>query len=913
MSGLLSDAQKAAVKQHLNEIDDLQDIGADDIVATLEELSDTQSDRLGALTILNGERDRRNGKIKTHDYDIITTRPGQVHAIHECEPPMMNAEPFDYREQWERLQGPQFDDFVDADAPTIWQHQAGTGKTTNAELAALERGRQNTMLFDKHEKAREVVVDDALIDADLNDSTDWDPYHLKGGEQKRHPHCMDADHADEACPEHGHSSNCPSMCPIYDLEADSDLRQRYEAVARELGDIRAHVLLANELPEHDEDGHCPWSGQFPELESEDQVVGVHEYQTLKTATDGRDVIVDEAPSSLRTERHLTVDGCVRLANALKDFADVAPRDDPVGHTARTVAMFARHLGDILTTTTRTLADLEPPTPTWSAYESYDSAAGDHVATEPPDEPWQHAEALAQLKLGINRHLVNRIKRDDWSGTPFAMDELLAAAVAAGAPDAVRQAIALPALLEGCPRCGSDLKFHNGARACPGCNWHEDHDTLLTADSEAARARARIQRDQAGGATLRYEALPNVSDLPDDPLVLDATATPSKVAHLYGVDQDDLTIAGGEHLEASMHVTQILDGQYHASTIEDGDGARERIQNAIDTAARIHDRPLFAVKKGLKELFEFPDHGEVLHYHATRGLNHEACDAVMCIGAPHPDVDDLRREAELLALGRDDVRVGGTEHSSRRESPNPPVYRKLRHEDDHGLGRAVPTKHYDGLVGDLFRETRRNELEQTVHRPRPLLADADDPVDVYLLTNVPTEIPVDDVCTFEELADPLESLLDVPRGAFDLLEAVETTVTGNGPDGFRADQLVDVRDDGAVANKVQGYHRLARLSGLDVSQRTVYNWVTDLEDHGLLIPEEYEPRAGVSYAVDFDTLQSALSILSDNGGFKVAAVRRFRRLLERSSRPLDWVGWAREVFGPPSRAGGRGNDPPDAAN
>jgi hypothetical protein len=911
----LTESDEVRIQQFLDDQASIDDVDVGDIVEAVPELPDDDLVRAEILAILGVEQERRNGGLDTHDYDTITTRPGQVHAIHECEPPMMDAEPFDCRDQWERLQGPQYDAVVDADAPAIWQHQAGAGKTTNAALAALERDRPVTMLFDKHQKAREVVTDDALIDADLNADlgADWDPYHLKGGEQKRHAHCMDADHAGEACPEHGVSSNCPSMCPVYDLEADSDLRQRYDAIARELGDIRAHVLLADELLGHDEDGSCPWSEQFADLESEDQVVGVHEYQTLKTATDGRDVVVDEAPSSLRTERHLTVDGCVRLANALEDFADVAPRDDPVGHTARTVATFARQVGDILTTTTRTLADLAPPTPTWSAYESYDSAAGDHVATEPPDEPWQHAEALAQLTLGINRHLVNRIKRDDWSGTPFAMDELLAAAVAAGAPNAVRQAIALPALLEGCPRCGSDLEFHNGARNCPSCGWHEDHDTLLTSDSEPARARARIHRDRAGGATLRYEALPNVSELPDDPLVLDATATPSKVAHLYGTTRNDLTVAGGEHLEASMHVTQILDGQYHASTIEDGDGVRERIQNAIDTAAQIHDRPLFVLKKGLKEHFEFPEHGEKLHYHATRGLNRDECDAVMCIGAPHPNVDDLRREAELLALGRDDVRVGGGEHSSRRESPNPPVYRKLRYEDDHGLGRAVPTKHYDGLVGDLFQETRTNELEQTVHRPRPLLADADDPVDVYLLTNVPTDVPVDDVCTFEELADPLESLLDVPRGAFDLLQAVEATMTGDGPEGFRAEQLVDVRDDGTVANKVQGYHRLARLSGLEVSQRTVYDWVTALEDHGLLVPEAYEPRAGVSYAVDFDTLQSALSILSDNGGFKVAAVRRFRRLLGRSSRPLDWVGWAQEVFGSPSRASGRGHDPPDAVN
>jgi len=328
----LTESDEGRIRQFLEDRGSIDDVDVDDIVDAVPGLPDDDLVRAEVLAILDVAQERRDGGLDTYDYDTITTQPGQVHAIHECEPPAMDAEPFDRRGQWDRLQGPQYDAVVGADTPAIWQHQAGAGKTTNAALAALERDRSVTMLFDKHEKAREVVTDDALADADLDATlgADWDPYHLKGGEQKRHPHCMDADHADEACPEHGHSSNCPSMCPIYDLEADSDLRQRYDAVARELGDIRAHVLLADELPEHDEDGRCPWSEQFGALENEDQVVGVHEYQTLKTVTGGRDVIVDEAPSSLRTERHLTVDGCVRLANALEDFADVAPRDDPVG-------------------------------------------------------------------------------------------------------------------------------------------------------------------------------------------------------------------------------------------------------------------------------------------------------------------------------------------------------------------------------------------------------------------------------------------------------------------------------------------------------------------------------------------------------------------------------------------------------
>jgi len=247
---------------------------------------------------------------------------------------------------------------------------------------------------------------------------------------------------------------------------------------------------------------------------------------------------------------------------------------------------------------------------------------------------------------------------------------------------------------------------------------------------------------------------------------------------------------------------------------------------------------------------------------------------------------------LLGQGAADVRVGGEEYSTRQET-EPPVWRKLLYEDDAGDGRAIATKDFSGLVGDLWRETREKELVQAVHRIRPLLAD--DTKHAYLLTNVPTEIPIDELATFEELADPIEAMLPVPEGAVDLLEAVHDTVAGDGPDGFRADQLVDERDDGTIANKVEGYHRLARLSGLDVTQRTVYDWVHALEDIGLLEPERYEQHAGVSYAVEFATLKSALSVLTNNAGFEVALKRRLRSLLAESGSGLGWLDWARDAF------------------
>lgn len=124
--------------------------------------------------------------------------------------------------------------------------------------------------------------------------------------------------------------------------------------------------------------------------------------------------------------------------------------------------------------------------------------------------------------------------------------------------------------------------------------------------------------------------------------------------------------------------------------------------AIDTAAEVHERPLFVLKQALQERFVFPNSAGVIHYHGVRGFNNTACDAVMYIGAPHPDVAGLRREAGLL--------VGSVEHSTRRHASNPPFYRTIYYADADGQGRAVPINHFTGPVGALFRDAREKVLE-----------------------------------------------------------------------------------------------------------------------------------------------------------------------------------------------------------
>jgi len=803
--------------------------------------------------------------------------------------------PFDAEAHWGELQGDRYERAQAADQPVIWNDDAGSGKTTNAARAAAGRDQPHAVLFDKHEKAREFLRNDATPDESSY-------FHLKGAAQKRADHCMDADHADEECPEHGAAESCPSMCPIYDLPDGTAARERYEAVASELGPVWAHILL----DPHDGDD-CAYTVQYGDLG--DRVVGVHEYLTLSTVTGGRQVIVDEKPRSLREERDVTVADLTRAANYL-DGHD--PRQDGTASTLANIGGFAQRIVNVATDAAdapETLAGLEPPEVVWDTYEAYDEAAGNYLERVAPDEPWQVAERLADAKIRYNEQLLAQIREGEWNGTPLCFDALLAAGIEAGLDsDAAAKAIAAPTTLQRCPRCRSENGHQNGARVCPECGWDEREDTITQRGGEWARAVADIGEDDIG---LSYEALPLASELPAAPLILDATATPERVEALF--DAEPL-VEGDELREANLHVTQVLDGQYHYNTIaqavDEDRVLADRIQRAIDTAGDVHERPLFVLRADLIPDFEFPDNGAVTYYGGLRGLNFTECDAVMCIGAPHADVDDLRVEAELLAQHQPDLRAGGTEYSTRRDATGdlaaePPVYRQLLFEDDAGQGRAVPTKAYSGLTGALFRESRENELEQAIHRIRPLLADTTK--HVYLLTNVPTAVPVDEVAAFDELADPLEAMLPVPERGLDLLEAVHDVATGAGPDGFRASELVEQRDDGTVANKVDGYHRLATLAGLDITRRTVYNWIEELEAVGLLTPEAYEQHAGVSYTADPSTLKSALEVLSSNAGFEVAAARRFRQLAAEAGGSLGWLRWARDALG---LSGDRcGLDPP----
>lgn len=115
--------------------------------------------------------------------DYATESSGVYYNAGTCTPLPLDREPYDRQERWDDLQGARYQEWLDRNRPTmIWGDDAGSGKTTNAAIAAAIRERPHTVLFDKHEKAREFIVDDATPDG---------YFHLKGGEQPEHDCCMD--------------------------------------------------------------------------------------------------------------------------------------------------------------------------------------------------------------------------------------------------------------------------------------------------------------------------------------------------------------------------------------------------------------------------------------------------------------------------------------------------------------------------------------------------------------------------------------------------------------------------------------------------------------------------------------------------------------------------------------------------
>jgi hypothetical protein len=845
--------------------------------------------------------------------------------VKPCRAPIYDPVAVDPECRRTQLEGPRLEDwFALKDGHLMmWGDAPGDGKTTSAGRGLAAFDRPFVTLLPSHENCREYELDAAKPDVDL---------HHKGAAQPVHDCCMDAKvAADEGeqtayCTEHGHPADWERMCPIYHLDKDHPVRKRYTALLPEVGVEGAHEIL--DLKEYDWHGkRCAWQESFDQLEDAERVVTVNNYLTQKTVRSVGDVILDDVQGidSFTTERQFTVEDLTRAANRLDRLASIEG-------TPKALDEFARFAHDLVGALTGGLETDE------------EDKEARIEALDPPElahEGWR-GEPLAQAKLACNEAVVRDMKNDEWDGEPLCIDALLAAGVHAGldrAPAMV--AAALPATLDTCPRCETRLEWHGGAASCPACGWSERTDPLTKPYDETARAQAWLDHEgdhhEDGRTCLAYRALPLRADLPEPhrTLWLDATPTRELAALLFGIDTENVLVTGDEPRELNAEVTQIENGQYHRGTIargtregddpsEYGDRLRGRFQTLIEERCRVCEQVLVAGHKKNRPLFDLPDNADWMHYHAGRGLDRSDYDAVVLVGAPHVPEDALRRDAELLAQGRDDVRVGGREFGTRRNEQgeldaNPPLYRKYHYENEDGRGAASPTKGYSGMMGTLFRASREDELLQIGHRIRPGQAAPDEPKHIDLLTNVPTDLPVDTLTDLETLTEPLYEQANLTEGAMDMsaaaADALDRLENGRPVAGVRPDMLVETDAEGDLSMKADGWQYLCRVYGVETrtgttpSTNTIHDWLDRLRALDLLRPEEYEQREGRSHSGSPATLNLALQYLSHNANFKVEIARRFRRFVAEGASAETWLDLLAEAFDAGDGVSG-GHPPPD---
>jgi len=705
----------------------------------------------------------------------------ELDSIRPSLPKTRESQPPKVEERRENIRDIQYDKFVENSGVMVCAYEPGIGKTTTFGREADRRDRFQALLFSSHENARG-FLEEGFIDEDKY-------FHLKGREQPFHSCCM----GDNKCEQHDRGAGL--MCPMYKDSTDDELFKKFVSLEK----IGGHRYAHESLPISD---RCEWTLQFDNLNEKRRIVSVHEYQRYLDSD--RDIIIDEAPRVGGDSETASLGDLGRAATYLKD----------IGYS--NADLLADWIKDELEKGIR---------------------QGDLSLCAKPEINTNRdvGELLAELKVEYNETIAMQIDLDEWEqDAEPCFDVILAGLAKTGfEPTACKEAIEGPEHLFTCPRCSGDVENTDGDVWCmeEKCRWNSRFYNIL--GPQGRRTRARVEGFVEDDA-LHYQSVPDSSELPDDPLILDATATLSKIAAIYGVSPDEITVTGDVAIELNAHTIQINDGQYHAHSIEtaiDRDGKlKRRIQRSIDMAAREHQKPLFVIKKRLEPYFDFPDHGEVGNYGALRGLNSMSdCDAAMCIGALHPPIDDLRREARLLAADHPDIEVGGVECSNRDDAPHPPIERELICADNISPGWTVATKGFTGLVGDLFEEVRAKEIVQAVHRIRPHLSEEEK--DIYVLSNVPTELPIDEFISWEEFIDP-----PVPETAME--ELVYPLV-----DQFEEEEEISISTS-----------KMRALADGDPSSQTMGNWLSNLSDADIVENDGYASDSSKNYIVDMENLR-----------------------------------------------------------
>lgn len=134
--------------------------------------------------------------------------------------------------------------------------------------------------------------------------------------------------------------------------------------------------------------------------------------------------------------------------------------------------------------------------------------------------------------------------------------------------------------------------------------------------------------------------------------------------------------------------------------------------------------------------KLPNVVEQMHFGDVRGINaFELCDALVVVGRQHPFWEGVEADAKALMFDVDTALEGTHE----------PQLRGYSFKGRSRAGARVQV-HCSELVQACMEQIREAEIVQAADRARPVNRS----VDIFLVTSVPTELPIDRVVTWSDL-------------------------------------------------------------------------------------------------------------------------------------------------------------------
>jgi hypothetical protein len=245
------------------------------------------------------------------------------------------------------------------------------------------------------------------------------------------------------------------------------------------------------------------------------------------------------------------------------------------------------------------------------------------------------------------------------------------------------------------------------------------------------------------------------------LVLDATADPELIRAV-------LPTAKFHSVEVprKAHVVQVQNRRLSktALTMDKGqDQTRALVQQSLDRIGKRFKTGLLVTFKALENDFALPPSWKRAHFGAVRGLDQfKDLETVVIVGTYLPPVFAVENEAGALAARLPEVRAFAGEYVRTERA-----FRLQR-----GEASASVLGHDDPFAQRVLEQKREAEILQAIDRLR--LVHALTPKPVFILSNLPLDLTIDEVVSLEQLAgldDYVGELFDHLGGVIPLRAAM----------------------------------------------------------------------------------------------------------------------------------------------